>query len=128
MSGILINGTAGADYLSAGAGDDTLNGGAGADTLEGGPGRDTALYSGNRGDYTITMLANGDVTVQDTRGGAPDGTDVLRGIDTLQFADTQLVAAPLERTVSSTTAGSAYYQASAMLLGTGGNPSAGYVM
>ena len=75
-------GDAGANELRGREGDDTLTGGGGDDTLNGGAGIDTAVYSGNRGDYTIGATSFG-YTVS-----GPEGNDTLIGIETLQFADT----------------------------------------
>ena len=49
-----LDGGGGDDILNGGAGNDTLTGGAGNDYIDGGDGFDTAVYSGNRADYTIT--------------------------------------------------------------------------
>jgi Ca2+-binding RTX toxin-like protein len=48
---------------------------------------DTAVYSGPFVDYDISVNANGSVTVAHTRGAATDGTDTLRNIEIIQFAD-----------------------------------------
>ncbi|MES9914680.1 MAG: Ig-like domain-containing protein [Candidatus Thiodiazotropha sp. 4PDIV1] len=70
------------------AGDDTLTGGAGDDYIDGGAGTDTAVFSGNRTDYTINYYAAADeLVVTDTRGGSPDGTDTLINVEILQFSD-----------------------------------------
>jgi Ca2+-binding RTX toxin-like protein len=122
-----LTGDSGANILSGLDGDDLLTGGGGNDTLNGGAGNDTAVFSGNAADYTLTTLANGDVTVQDNRGGAPDGTDTVHGIKTLQFADSAIHSVPLEQAVSSVKNGHQVYQVSAMLMGTGGGGSNGYV-
>ncbi len=76
-----IVGTAGANNMNGGGGNDTLAGGPDNDTLDGGDGTDTALYSGNRADYTIS-LAGGVTTIA-----GPDGTDILTNVERLQFAD-----------------------------------------
>lgn len=77
----------GNDVIRTGAGNDTLEGGGGNDTLDGGAGDDRAIFSGNRGDYTITTT-NGITTVRDNRTtGTTDGTDTLTGIEQLQFAN-----------------------------------------
>jgi Ca2+-binding RTX toxin-like protein len=49
---------------------------------------DTALYSGNRADYTVTNNDDGSVTVTDNVG--EDGSDRLTHIERLQFADQSL--------------------------------------
>lgn len=51
---------------------------------------DTALFSGNRADYTVTQNAGGTITVAHTNvlaGVADDGVDTLRNIEFIQFAD-----------------------------------------
>ncbi|TMA19796.1 MAG: PASTA domain-containing protein [Deltaproteobacteria bacterium] len=61
------------------------------------PGIDTAVFSGNRSEYAITLNPNGSVTVAHTRPPKKavlnDGTDTLLNIEVLQFADGS-VAAP----------------------------------
>ena len=74
-------GSAHADYLMGSAGANVLTGGAGNDTLKGGDGTDTAVYSGNRAAYTIS-LSGGVTTIF-----GPDGTDTLTNVERLQFAD-----------------------------------------
>eukprot|EP01041_Mallomonas_annulata_P013469 gene13469-28537_t len=66
-----------------------ITGGGGNDTIAGGSRADVAVYSGNRSDYTVTTVA-GVTTVRDNRAGSPDGTDTLRGMNILRFADMQL--------------------------------------
>jgi len=83
-------GFGGADVLVGNDGDDVLVGGAGNDSLTGGLGADTAVFSGNFADYLVTDLGGGSYEVMDLRTGSPDGTDLLIGVETLQFAD-QLV-------------------------------------
>jgi Ca2+-binding RTX toxin-like protein len=62
-------------------GNDHLAGGPGNDALYGGIGIDTALYSGPRASYGMTPSA-ADYSVS-----GPEGTDVLSGIERLQFSD-----------------------------------------
>ena len=92
-----VNGSASADVLRAYGGADTVNGnggndslagGAGNDVLNGGSGIDTAVFSGNRAGYTVTMTGNA-ATVSDTVG--TDGADTLDSVERLLFADTGLV-------------------------------------
>ncbi|MBU1657471.1 tandem-95 repeat protein, partial [bacterium] len=82
-----LDGKAGNDALAGGTGDDTLTGGAGNDWINAGEGTDTAVFSGNKTDYTFTQNDNGTVTVQDNRDGSPDGTDTLKDVENIQFAD-----------------------------------------
>ena len=80
-------GGAGDDTIDAGVGDDTINAGTGNDILEGGARFDKAIYTGNFADYTISYATStGRLTIAD-HDGARDGTDVLHGIETLQFVD-----------------------------------------
>ncbi|RZT11247.1 Hemolysin-type calcium-binding repeat-containing protein [Duganella sp. CF402] len=121
-----LTGDDGANILWGGDGDDLLIGAGGNDTLVGGAGNDRAVFSGNRSDYTLTTQDNGDVTVQDNRGGSPDGTDTVRGVKYLQFADTTLEAKPMDQVVSSVKAGHQAFNFSLMLRGTGGQGANGY--
>lgn len=76
-----IDGASGSDTLFGGDDDDTLTGGADNDKLVGGRGTDTAVFSGNRADYTIGF-AGGVYTID-----GPDGRDTLEEIEFLKFDD-----------------------------------------
>lgn len=72
-----IDGGPGNDTLDGGSGDDILIGGADTDVMTGGEGSDTAVMSGQRIDYEITLY-NAPVpvfTIVDKRPGSPNGTD-----------------------------------------------------
>ena len=84
----LLDGGDGHDQLSGGDGHDILRGGAGNDSLEGGGGRDTARFDGNRADYRITDLGQGQVEVRGLTGA--EGRDVLTRVELLRFADTTI--------------------------------------
>lgn len=73
-------GSKGDDVFVASAGDDRLWGGT--------DGVDAVHYSGGIEDYEFVDNGNGSYTIRDLRSGSPDGTDVLRGIETFVFADT----------------------------------------
>lgn len=102
----VLTGTSGRDYIYGGAGNDTISGGGGNDTVAGGPGddyimagvaTDTAVYSGNKSSYAISGIGpmgdtSTDVVVKDLRG--VDGTDTLRFISRLQFADVTVSFGP----------------------------------
>lgn len=77
------------NILEGDRGNDRISGGAGNDSLEGGTGTNTAVFSGNRSDYTITASVDPDFQLQvvDNRNGSPDGTDLLDDMDYLEFAD-----------------------------------------
>jgi uncharacterized delta-60 repeat protein len=77
----VLLGGAGHDTLQGLGGNDHLAGGPGNDALYGGIGIDTALYSGPRASYGMTPSA-ADYSVS-----GPEGTDVLSGIERLQFSD-----------------------------------------
>jgi hypothetical protein len=82
-----LTGNAVANVLSGRGGDDVLYGKFGNDLIDGGTGNDTAKYSGEKTDYQITHLANGDLQVVDLRSGSADGTDTLHGVEHLAFSD-----------------------------------------
>lgn len=87
-TGIEAHGGAGNDTIIGGSGNDLLMGGAGDDLIDGGGGINTAVFSGNRDDYTVvTNTDTGVVTVTDNRAGLNDGTDTLTNIAWLQFLD-----------------------------------------
>ena len=67
------------DILKGLSGNDTLRGNGGNDTLDGGDGTDTAVFSGNRADYTIAEdNVNGLLIVTDNNlADGNDGTDTL---------------------------------------------------
>lgn len=89
-----LAGMQGADTLQSMAGDDTLEGGAGNDTLDGGLGADTAVFTGNRSAYTITVdLAAGGFIVAALSG--TDGTDLVKNVEVLRFADSTSVLTSL---------------------------------
>lgn len=74
--------------ILAGAGDDLITGGRSTEVIDGGSGEDTVILHGPRDAYDI-IQAGAIVTVIDSRGGAAnrDGTDVLTGVEFLQFDD-----------------------------------------
>jgi hypothetical protein len=94
-----VSGTVGADTLTGLSGVvNVYTGGAGNDSITGKDRADVAVYTGNRSDYTVTTVA-GVITVVDNRPGSPDGTDTVRGMNILRFADSQLfVTAAANRT------------------------------
>ncbi|WP_199223508.1 S-layer family protein, partial [Caulobacter sp. HMWF009] len=81
-----LQGDSGNDTLDGGDGDDSLVGGAGNDDLDGGDGDNVAFFSGNRANYTVTGNQTG-LMVIDNRGGSPDGSDTVRNVQLLRFAD-----------------------------------------
>jgi len=87
-------GKGGNDTLWGGAGDDLLEGDAGNDMLDGFTGSDTAVFSGNKAEYTITKDAAGLITVTDKQTNR-DGTDQLKNMARLKFGDEIVDAATI---------------------------------
>ncbi|MQX35527.1 cadherin-like domain-containing protein [Roseospira navarrensis] len=85
----VLDGGDGDDRLFGDSGEDTLAGGRNDDRLSGGKGTDTAIFRGPVEDYDITVNEDGTITVADQVADR-DGTDILDGIETLQFGDTTL--------------------------------------
>jgi len=76
------------NVLTGNAGHNILTGGKGDDLLIGGDGDDTAIFIGVAADYTITGSGK-HMTVQDNRVNR-DGTDILIGLEFLQFSDQKI--------------------------------------
>ncbi|MGO4706722.1 cadherin domain-containing protein [Microvirga sp. 2MCAF38] len=80
---VTVDGTSADDHYYGTAFNDTFKGYGGNDILEGGGGlHDMAVYTDAYAKYTVTNNSNGTVTVA-----GPDGTDTLRDIEVLRFAD-----------------------------------------
>jgi len=71
----VLAGTTGNDAVSVGS--------IGTFALDGGDGSDTAILSGNKANYKISIKSNGDVVAAST-----DNTVTMTSIEKLQFADT----------------------------------------
>ena len=84
------------DLVHGGAGNDVITGGAGTDYIDGGAGTDTAVFAGNIGDYTISVVGN-QLSSTDKVAGR-DGTDYLSNIELLKFANTTITTASLAPT------------------------------
>ena len=89
--GLGINSATGARYLSGSSLDDTINGtpfddtlrgDKGNDMINGGEGTDTAVFSGNRGSYLVSVMTGDTLRVS-----GADGSDTLASIELLQFFD-----------------------------------------
>jgi hypothetical protein len=70
--------------VSAGLGNDTIFGGAGRDTIDGGDGQDAVVYALNANNYTVTAISGAYQVVLKSGG---EGTDILRNVESLKFAD-----------------------------------------
>lgn len=106
------------DTVVASLGDDVVYGGGGDDFLDGGTQRvgdnpaapsdiDTAVFRGDKRQYSITTNGDGTFTVKDMRGGVaggPDGQDTIVGFERLAFGatleGTELVLPPATKLVS----------------------------
>ncbi|WP_417832326.1 cadherin-like domain-containing protein [Terasakiella sp.] len=92
-----LSGTEGSDTITALAGNDQLTGGSGNDYLDGGDGDDTAVFNGNRDDYTFATNENGELTITDNNtADGDDGQDTLIDIENYQFADQVITGTPGE--------------------------------
>ncbi|UAB77437.1 hypothetical protein INR77_11585 [Erythrobacter sp. SCSIO 43205] len=77
--------------IDAGSGADRIYAGAGNHGIDGGSNIDTAVFGGNRADYTITQTAFGVFEVV-----GADGTDTLTAVEFAQFDDETLRLRPGE--------------------------------
>jgi Ca2+-binding RTX toxin-like protein len=68
---------------------------------------DTAVFTGARANYTVTQAFDGTVTVRDNFGTllGSEGTDTLRGIERLQFADQAIIVNGVAPTANAGPAG-----------------------
>lgn len=81
----VLRGMAGNDTLLGNGGIDRLTGGGGNDSIDGGSGFDYAIFTANRADYSISTV--GGVTTVDFLGAGGDGVDTVRNVESLRFAD-----------------------------------------
>lgn len=81
---------AGPDTFIGSAGNDVIRGYDGNDAINGGAGIDTAVFSGNRADYTIMAITNGPtITGYSVHSSANnEGTDTMVNVERIRFADT----------------------------------------
>ena len=94
--GDTLIGDSGSNVIDGGVGDDLLTAGGGNDTIIGGTGTDTVVLSGNWANYAISFnTGTSTYTLTDLRGGSPDGTDTVNGVERFQFADGTRVQADL---------------------------------
>ena len=78
-------GGSGNDQLIGNALDNSFTGGKGDDAITSGGGVDTAIYSGRKANYTVSLSGASYVVKDLTAGG--DGTDTLTGVSYLAFSD-----------------------------------------
>ncbi len=82
----LLIGGSGQQTLDGGDGNDAINGGGGNDAIIGGDGVDTAGYASGRANYALTTDPDGSARITDLRSGSPEGSDILVGVERVQFA------------------------------------------
>jgi Ca2+-binding RTX toxin-like protein len=91
-------GNAAANRLTGGTGNDTFYASGGSDVLDGGGDTDLVIFTGQSGDYTISVNGAGNTVLTDNRAGSPDGVTELISIETIQYGGTvpdMLAVAPL---------------------------------
>jgi DNA/RNA endonuclease YhcR with UshA esterase domain len=93
------------DNIITGSGDDTIIGNAANNVVDGGGGTNTFVETGNHTNYNFRRLNTGYIQITDLRSGSPDGTDQIKNIQKVQFADgtytiSQLLPAPLHAAAS----------------------------
>ena len=84
---IIASSLFGDDTMYGYDGNDQITGGSGDDQIDGGEGIDTAAYSGNLGNYKLTLGPSS--TIMTDRTGA-EGTDTVINIEKLAFTDRTL--------------------------------------
>ena len=72
------------DVIGSSAGD-TIIGNGQANTLDGQGGVDIVIFSGGPDSFQWFVNPDGSVTVNDLRTGSPEGTDLLRNVEVLEF-------------------------------------------
>ena len=93
MGNDTLTGSDRSDRLEGGDGNDLMTGGKGYDQIEGGSGASNiAQFTGKKADYSFTWLGSNDLglTITDSVQGR-DGSDQLRNVQILRFADGDVV-------------------------------------
>ncbi|HEX5637970.1 MAG TPA: hypothetical protein VFY78_12830, partial [Gammaproteobacteria bacterium] len=83
-----VVGSNGKDMITGNGVNNKITGGSGDDVINGGAEVDTAVFSGNRGQYTLSKTADG-YLLQDTISNR-DGADTLASIERLQFTNNRV--------------------------------------
>lgn len=83
------------DTIIGNQANNALKGNGGNDIIDGSAGTDKAIYSGASTDYQWSENSNLSWNVADLRPGSPDGTDLLKNMESAQFTDRVIpIAAP----------------------------------
>lgn len=85
----IINGLGGDDRIAGGAGDDLIDGGTN------GAAGDTAVFTGDRSNYTVTVEGGSFVITDNRTTGTTDGIDTISNVERFEFADRTVTAAEL---------------------------------
>jgi len=93
--------------VNTGLGNDTIFGGAGGDTIDGGDGQDTVSYALNASSYTVTAITG---AYQVAIKSGAEGTDTLRNVESLKFADQTVPIASLVVGGTNTTAAAKFWK------------------
>jgi hypothetical protein len=93
--------------VNTGLGNDTIFGGAGGDTIDGGDGQDTVSYALNVSSYTVTAITG---AYQVANKSGAEGTDTLRNVESLKFADQTVPIASLVVGGTNTTAAAKFWK------------------
>jgi serralysin len=86
-----ITGGAGNNVLNGAGGDDTLTGGGGVDTIDGGLDNDTAVFAGNRAEWSAVQRLN----ATDIRLSSGANVVTLRNVESFVFDDVTLTLSEL---------------------------------
>jgi Ca2+-binding RTX toxin-like protein len=76
-----------ANNIEGREGNDTLSGLGGNDSLIGGGDSDVAVFRGSRSEYDFSVAEDGALVVAHARGAQEDGTDNVKSVEYLRFAD-----------------------------------------
>ncbi|MBR0843456.1 hypothetical protein JQ607_24935 [Bradyrhizobium liaoningense] len=86
IDNLVYTGTTGI-ALTGNAQANTFSGFHGTTTFNGGNGNDTVVFTGEFGQYTKTLNADGSIRLVDARTGSPDGTAIFSNVEMFQFSD-----------------------------------------
>jgi hypothetical protein len=90
-----VIGSAFDDEITGDSSANEVTGGEGDDILDGLGGNDTAVFTGNRSDYTASHGSGSAIIITDQRSGTTDGEDTTSSFEFFKFADRTYTAAEL---------------------------------
>ena len=112
-----IYGRGAADTILGHAADDMIAGEGGDDQLVGGAGIDTAIFDGQRADFSIEKLGDGTYRVAPLNGSSPAGADILQGIEHISFSSSEMVDLTAGRAIEISGTALAAYSAPGTVIG-----------